>query len=73
MTLVNLCEPRSANFEWENGQSFSQNIDGDDFPTGDFSLSGSLTKYIEKIEIPEDDKKWICDYLLTKMDIVMNK
>jgi hypothetical protein len=71
MTLVNQCEPRSANFEWENGQSFSQNIDEEDFVIDDFELSSVMSKYVDMMEIP--NKEWVLGYLLKKLEVVMNK
>lgn len=71
MTLVNLCEPRTASFEWENGQSFSQNIDEDDFVMDDFELSSVMSKYVDMMEIP--NKEWVLGYLLKKLEMVMNK
>lgn len=71
MTLVNQCEPRSANFEWENGQSFSQNIDEEDFVIDDFELSSVMSKYVDMMEIP--DKNEILGLCLHYYDKVTNK
>jgi hypothetical protein len=71
MTLVNLCEPRTASFEWENGQSFSQNIDEEDFIIDDFELSSVMSKYVDMMEVP--NKEWVLGYLLKKLEVVMNK
>lgn len=71
MTLVNQCEPRGANFEWENGQSFSQNIDEEDFVIDDFELSSVMSKYVDMMEIP--NKNEILGLCLHYYDKVTNK
>ena len=71
MTLVNLCEPRTASFEWENGQSFSQNIDEEDFVMDDFELSSVISKYVDMMEVP--DKHEILNLCLYYYDKVTNR
>ena len=71
MTLINNCEPRHASSEWENGQSFSENIDDDDFVIDDFDMRSVIRKFIEMSDFP--DKKFLTGYLLEKHTIVTNK
>ena len=55
----------------KNGQSFSQNIDEEDFVIDDFELSSVMSKYVDMMEIP--NKEWVLGYLLKKLEVVMNK
>ena len=71
VTLINNCEPRHVSSEFENGQTFSENIDEEDFIMDDFDMRSVIRKYIEMSDFP--DKRFLTSYLLEKYTKVTNK
>lgn len=60
MSLINGCNVKNSEFEWENGKNFSQDID--DLDVSSFELGDAMKEYIQLLEIPYKDE--ITEYLL---------
>lgn len=60
MSLINGCNVRSSEFEWENGKNFSQDID--ELDGASFELCDAIKEYVLLLDIPYKDE--ITEYLL---------
>lgn len=60
MRLIGTVGPRTIDFEWENGKSFSQDVD--DFEASGFDTKENIIEYIKKLDVP--DKEIITEMML---------
>lgn len=61
MSLINGCGTKNSEFEWENGRSFSQDIE--ELDAGSFELCDAIKEYVMLLDIPYKDD--ITEYLLS--------